>query len=258
MLYLKSEQVRQQTTTPQVLFGDPPTNTDWPSRFAELAQSSQHPLLQKYYAAGMVNGDTLIKDAPLLAVDFETTGLNPNKDGIISIGAMPMTLQRIKLSGARHWLTRPRQDLTDASVVIHGITHSDIESAPDFEEILEELLDMFAGYVWVVHYRGIERPFLNSVLQSRIGETLEFPLIDTMALEARLHRRDTRSWWEKLLGRQQAKASIRLADSRERYNLPFYQPHNAATDALACGELLQAQVSHYFSPETPLRDIWVP
>ena len=49
---------------------------------------------------------------------------------------------------------------------------------------------------------------------------------------------------------------MRLADSRRRYNLPAYQAHHALSDALACAELLQAQIAHHYSPHTPLRQLW--
>ena len=48
----------------------------------------------------------------------------------------------------------------------------------------------------------------------------------------------------------------RLADSRLRYNLPVYRPHHAVTDALACAELLQAQLAHRFNKETPVSQLW--
>ncbi len=51
--------------------------------------------------------------------------------------------------------------------------------------------------------------------------------------------------------------SIRLADSRLRYQLPHYAAHNALIDAIATAELLQAQVLHHFSRETPVADLWL-
>ena len=77
---------------------------------------------------------------------------------------------------------------------------------------------------------------------------------DTMAIEARIRRPATAGLLERLLGR--APPSIRLADSRARYGLPRYRPHHAPTDALASAELLQAQIAHRFSPDTPVCDLW--
>lgn len=258
MLYLPKESA---VSKPEPEYGgqlraDPDIHTDWPQYFKERAEMARDPRLQGYYRAGMVAGDTPLKDAPLLAVDFETTGLNARKHGIVSIGAVPFDLQRIRLRQARYWLLKPRRSLTDDSVVIHGITHSDIAQAPDLDHVLDSVLDAFKGYVWVVHFRGIERDFFKQALIERIGERIEFPVIDTMQLEARFHRTDNRPWWQRW--RPQPKVSIRLADSRARYGLPHYSPHDATTDALACAELLQAQAAHFFSPDTPLNQVWVP
>ncbi len=111
-----------------------------------------------------------------------------------------------------------------------------------------------AGQVIVVHHKGIERNFLDTALKRRIGEGIEFPVIDTLELEARLHRRKPPGFIDRLLGRE--KVSIRLAESRARYHLPHYRPHDALTDALASAELLQAQVATRFSKSSPVADLW--
>lgn len=227
---------------------------NWQQFYRQQAQNARHPLLQRFYQAGMVSADTPVSDAPLLALDFETTGLNPASNGIVSIGLLPMTYQQLYSSQARQWLLKPRFALSDESVTLHRITHSDIAGAPDLTAVLPELLQLMAGKIIVLHYRGIERPFLNAALKARLGEGIHFPVIDTMELEARLHRRKPLSWWQKLRG--QKPVSIRLADSRLRYNLPVYWPHHAVTDALACAELLQAQLAHRFNKETPVSKLW--
>jgi len=231
---------------------------DWQGRFQSLANQTKDERLKAYYAAGMVTGDSPISQVPLMAMDVETTGLNPAKDSIVSIGILPMTLDCIRASQSKHWIVQPHVPLAEESVVFHGITHSQIESAPALIDILEPLLAAIAGHVLVVHCRAIERSFLNSALTRLIKEPIEMPMIDTMELEARLYRQQPAlSWWDRFYHKKTPKRiSIRLADSRMRYGLPFYKPHHAVTDALATAELLQAQVLHRFSPQAPLNDFW--
>ncbi|WP_114417433.1 3'-5' exonuclease [Marinospirillum perlucidum] len=231
------------------------TITDWQAHFAQLAKQTREKRLQAFYRAGVVDAQTPLKDVPLLALDVETTGLNPRKNSIVSLGMLPMTLNRIRCSEAKHWIVNPLSGLNNESVAIHGITHSAIKKAPDLEVVLDDLLETFRGHVLVVHHRGIERPFLDVAIKTRLGEGLQFPVIDTMELEARLHRQKALSWWKRLLG--QKPASIRLADSRARYGLPWYRPHHALNDALATAELLQAQIAYRFSPDTPISELWV-
>ncbi|WP_409523949.1 3'-5' exonuclease [Nitrincola sp. MINF-07-Sa-05] len=228
---------------------------DWPSHLADLATRAKDPRLQRFYQAGAISADTPLAEVPFVALDFETTGLDSAKHGIISIGLVPFSLQRIRCSEAQHWLINPRKHLEEESIIVHGITHSDISNAPDLDSILADLLDALAGRIVVVHYRQIERPFLDTALKARLGEGIEFPVVDTLELEARLHRNRQAIFIDKLLRRPHT--SIRLADSRTRYHLPYYQQHHALTDALATAELLQAQVAHRFSPDTPIGELWV-
>lgn len=228
---------------------------DWPERLRGLATSARNPCLQAFYQAGCVSGDTPVADVPLMALDVETTGLDPVRDGIVSIGLVPMSLARIRASESRHWIVRPRVPLGEESVTIHGITDSQVADAPDLADILGKILGVMAGHVMVVHCRSIERQFLDGALRPRIDEGIAFPVIDTMELEARLHRRKKPGFIARLFG-QKPQVSIRLAASRDRYHLPRYRPHHALTDALASAELLQAQIAHRFSPDTPLRELW--
>ena len=228
--------------------------TDWQGFYQQQAEQAKHPLLKQFYQVGMVPADTPIGRVPLLALDMETTGLDPAHNGIASIGLMPMNFSQIQSSQAQQWLLKPRFELSDSSVTVHRITHSDIAQAPDLEALLPQLLAHMAGKVIVVHYKAIERPFLHAALLARLGEGIYFPVIDTMELEARLHRKKPLTWWQKMRGVGQE--SIRLAASRTRYNLPPYRPHHAATDALACAELLQAQLAKRFSFYTPVGDLW--
>lgn len=227
--------------------------TDWQSRYQELTQKTCNDHLRHYYQAGMVSSCTPISDVPMVALDFETTGLNPEQDEIISIGLAPFDHKRIYCRQANEWLVKPGDSLSKQSIVIHGIKHSDVSEAPDLLHILSEVLPALSSRVIVVHYQRIERQFMARELLRRIGESIEFPVIDTMALEQdRLIQQQ--SWTNKLLKRPLP--SLRLGDCRERYRLPFYHPHHALTDAIATAELLQAQVAHHFALDTPVSELW--
>lgn len=226
----------------------------WPEYLADRAARVRDPLLADYFAAGCASPETPIGEVPLAALDIETTGLDPRRHAVVSVGVVPFGLARIPLRGARYWVLRPSRALTGTSVTLHHITHAEVQDAPDLAEILPELLATLKGRVAVVHYRHIERPFLDSGIQARLGEGLRFPMIDTMSLEARLHRQSPWARFRRWLGRPPV--SIRLQASRERYGLPPYQGHHALVDALATAELLQAQVASRFSRDTPVGRLW--
>lgn len=230
------------------------TRPDWPARFTAWADLVKRPELQRFYQVGTVAADCPLNDVPFVALDVETTGLNAERHAILSVGLVPFTLKRITVAGSRHWVVKPQLPLLQQSIQFHGITHTDIKNAPDMAEILPDLLDCLAGRVVVVHHRAIERSFMDVVVKARWDEGLNFPIVDTMAIEATLHRNKPQSLWARLTNRRPV--SIRLSDSRIRYGLPHYPPHNALTDALATAELFQAQCAYHFEPSTAISDLW--
>ncbi len=231
---------------------------DWPARFQELAGATTIPMLEAYYAAGVVSGDTPLEKTPLVALDLETTGLDPRESAIVSIGLVPFTLRRIRVAEAKYWVVRPRRSLEAESVLIHRITHEELARAPRFSAVLPELLQALAGRVVVVHYRNIERPFLDQVCRRWMGDGLEFPLIDTMTVEA-WSLQHNRTWLQRAGGWLgfRRRASVRLAACRERYHLPVYTAHHAMTDALATAELFQAQAAWHLDAAGPVGQLWL-
>lgn len=227
---------------------------DWAGYMAKRATHAQDPVLKAFFGTALPDPDTPISEVPMVALDMETTGLDERRHAIVSIGLIHFTLERIVLSSRRYWVVNPTRPLNAESIAYHHITHSEISHAPDLDDILGELLDELAGRLVVVHFRNIERPFLDAAVKARRKEGVLFPMIDTMSLEARLHRQTLWARFRRWLGRPTV--SIRLNASRQRYGLPTYQGHHALTDALATAELLQAQIAHRYTPDTPLKALW--
>jgi len=228
---------------------------NWAAFLQLKTQLSKDKRLHDFYNAGTYHNETPLSEIDFVALDFETTGLDSHKNGIISIGLVPFNLQRIFCRKAKQWYINPQDNLQENSIIIHGITHSDLQGAPDLLRILEQLLDELAGKVVVVHYRHIERDFLDHTLRILINEGIIFPVIDTMQIEADLQRAKSKGLLN--LFKRKRTESIRLANSRTRYNLPAYPPHDALTDAIATAELLQAQIKYHFSPDTAVEKLWV-
>ena len=230
-------------------------NINWPARFQRNLNTAHDERLKHYYACTLPQPNTPLAEITFLAMDFETTGLDSNQDDIISIGTVPFTLNRIFIKQARHWTVRPQRQLAEDSVVIHGITHSDVLDAPDLEEIFEQVLEQMANKIVVVHYERIERVFFNRALLNRIQEGIEFPVVDTMQIETNIQKRLSSGIINTLRGKKPE--SVRLGRSRMRYGLPQYTPHHALTDAIASAELLQAQIAHHYNHQQPIDQLWL-
>lgn len=228
--------------------------TAWPDYMARCAHAAKDDRLRRFLESWTLTPDQPLGETPLVALDMETTGLDPGRHSIVSIGLVPFTLARIQFSQRRHWLLQPRFRLQEQSVTVHRITHSALLDAPDLTVVLEEVLAGLSGRLPVVHYRSIERGFLDSALRFRLGEGLQFPVIDTMELEARVYRQSIPARLRRWLGGQPV--SIRMQASRSRYGLPAYQPHHAVIDALATAELFQAQAAARYGSQTPVGELW--
>ncbi len=228
---------------------------DWQSRFTHLAARAQDPRLQSYYRQAPVPAQIPIGRTPLLALDIETSGLDDRRDAILSIGFIPLDHQRIRCSGAGHWIVRPEQTPEEMAATIHGITHADLKAAPRFGDRFDALLQAMTGKVIVAHCAEIERRFLSAASMMLTGEPLHFPVIDTMAIEEKKHPRKRPNFFQRWLG-YGGSPSLRLDATRRRYHLPAYRPHHALTDALATAELFQAQLQDRYTPRTPVARLW--
>jgi DNA polymerase-3 subunit epsilon len=225
---------------------------DWDQFYSTQVQGELPGYLESFYQQPLLDAKQSMQATDFVALDIETTGLDAQKDDIVSIGLVPFDHQRIYLANAKHWVVSSRR-LTSESVVVHGITHSEVAEAPSLDSILPELLASLQGKQVVVHYRYMEREFFRTAINELLQKNFLFPIIDTLELEAK-HVRDQQSFVARLFQKQLP--SLRLLYARERYHLPAYENHNALVDALATAELLQAQIAKHELAQVPVRKLW--
>jgi DNA polymerase III subunit epsilon len=80
---------------------------------------------------------------PVVFLDLETTGINVSTDRIVEI-----SLLRIDIKGNEEWMTtrvNPGVPIPPKSTSIHGITDSDVASAPSFKEIAKNVAAFMEG-----------------------------------------------------------------------------------------------------------------
>jgi DNA polymerase-3 subunit epsilon len=191
--------------------------------------------LRDFYAVPLPRAGLDYRDVPMLAIDLETTGLDPRKDQILSFGWVGLNGDRIELSQARHRLVRVRGEIPAESAVIHQITDDQAAAGGHLPNALAELLQALAGRVMIAHHARVEQGFLSMACRRLFGAGLLVPTIDTQALARRtLERRHI----------PYKGSDLRLHALGERYNLPRYGAHNALADAIAAAELFLAQAAH--------------
>lgn len=170
----------------------------------------------------------------LLAVDLETTGLDPRKDHVLSIGYVAVDGLSITLGHAGSAVIRADVEVGQ-SAVVHGLTDDDLAGGEDLADVLPRLLEALRGRVMLAHFAGIEQRFLAQACKRLYGHGATFAAVDTFELQRRITTAAFRHVRE---------GALRLATSRAHFGLPRYRSHEALTDALACAELYLAQVHH--------------
>ena len=204
--------------------------------------------LRDYLAVALPGPETPLADLRLLAVDIETTGLDPRRDRVLSIGWLPVDGGRIELGGAGRVVVRDTGGAAGVgqSATVHGLTDDRLAGGVPVEEAVARLLDALAGRVLLAHFAQIETGFLAAVCERAWGAGMPCVVVDTFELE----RRVVAGGW----GAEPARGALRLWTARERRGLPVYRAHEALTDALACAELYLAQRAELeaAAPETTL------
>jgi DNA polymerase-3 subunit epsilon len=208
------------------------SSTAWYRNY--LLRKSKNEVLTAYLKTPLPDPGLPVMGAEYLALDFETTGLNPEKDAILSAGYTTIRNGRVILRESGHFLVRVDVPLPASSVVIHQITDDAMKQGVPLSEVVEHLLEHMQGKVLLVHYAAIERGFLNTACRKLYGIRPPMRIVDTLEIEKRL-----------IVRRQQgiAKGQLRLFNLRRQYNLPRYRAHNAMEDALSTAELFLAQIS---------------
>lgn len=212
-------------------------------RRRERARARAQGPLKDYYEASVPELATPAKELNLLAIDLETTGLDPQQHRALSVGFVPVDGSDIILGGARHILIRSDAEVGQ-SAVLHHLTDDMIATGAPMADVLAEILVALTGRVLLAHYATIEVSFLSRACESYFGAPLVAPTIDTLALHRKLL---SQGFDDEPLGND-----LRLWNARMRYGLPVYGAHEALTDAMACAELYLGQVAELSSskPQT--------
>lgn len=204
-------------------------------RLRQLKKAPAGPI-REFLSVPFPEPNDAIETTPILALDFETTGLHPVNDQLLSIGYVDVVDQRIKLSSAEHYIIKCQQQLKSENVVIHQITEQEKQQGIALKTAIEKLLNALAGKVMLAHYARIEIEFLNEACKQLYGFVPVFPVIDTLVIAKR--RLDMRQV-------DYDPSALRLAQLRSHYQLPGHYAHNALNDAIATAELLLADLSHH-------------
>ncbi|KAB1517036.1 exonuclease domain-containing protein [Photobacterium damselae] len=205
--------------------------------------------LSSWLSTPLPQSDSLLSQLEYLVLDFETTGFDPEKDDILSVGFVTISQQRIDLSTATELLIKDsQQKVKPETAIINHLTTEKLAHGVELDCAMAALFNAMKGKIMVAHGAMIEQRFLNHYLATRY-QLPPLPIIwlDTLTIEKSLS-----------IHRQQLKANdYRLAQIRQRHGLPAYPAHGAVIDAIATAELLLVLQVACFGKKTGTLANWL-
>lgn len=124
---------------------------------------------------------------PLVAIDCETTGLNPRRDRIVSFAAVPIHAGlRVADEPLIDLLVDPEIPIPARATAVHGIDRTRLAGAATFAGVYDRIADGLAGRVVVGHYVGFDLAILAREAARARKRWREPPSLDTASLATSL------------------------------------------------------------------------
>ncbi len=191
-----------------------------------LRRVKNEDLLNVYFSE--VDLSEAVERSTFVVVDTETTGLNPKRDKLVSVGALKVKNLSMDLSETFYRIVRT-QVLTRKSVEVHGITEEEVKKLgrPE-EEVIKEFLFYSKGSVLVGFNLRFDVEFIERVSEKYFG----FPLLH--------YKLDVLSLWKR-----RGSHRMSLADLARELDIPVANLHSALEDAFITA-LLFLKLVHPF------------
>lgn len=162
-----------------------------------------------------------------VVVDVETTGLNPDADRLLSIGAVEIINAKVRLNSGFEVILRQPQASTSANILVHridGTTQlSGLEPARAMLDFIEYAdCSPLAGF-----HAGFDRAMIHRAGMEVLGYAPPNPWLDLAYLAPAL------------LAEPGSHPPQGLDAWLERFGIANSARHNAVADALATAQLLQ-------------------
>ena len=161
-----------------------------------------------------------------VALDCETTGLNPRSDEIIAISAVRIQGDRILTSQRLELLVRPEGAVPADSIRVHRLRGQDVAGGLPAQEAVQQLLHFIGSRPLVGYYLEFDVAMLNRVLFPMLGVRLPQPQIEVSALyyDYKFRQLDAHQ--------KDRSIDLRFATLMHDLDLPEREAHNALNDAV--------------------------
>ncbi len=169
------------------------------------------------------------KAQSFVVFDFETTGLNPQKDQILSFAFLRVSQNAIQFTQSFEGYLNSNQNIKSAE--IHQVGKQDLLKGFDEMAFLEKALDFIGNDILVAHHVDFDLACLNHLLAKRFSTEIQNKTLDTAKLAARIEN--------PLMGQYGSQKALKNLDSLcQEYNIVAEARHSASGDTLTTAMLL--------------------
>ena len=158
----------------------------------------------------------------VVVFDCETTGLNPKKDELISIGAVKIKGDKILTNEAIHIYVQQKKQISHESIAIHQIRHCDLEDAVPIEEAIEKFLHFIGNRTLAGYFLEFDVAMINKYIKPMYGITLPNRQEEVSAIY----------YDKKIATIPQGHIDLRFDTILKDLGLPTLQAHDALNDAV--------------------------
>ena len=163
-----------------------------------------------------------------VALDCETTGLNPRSDEIIAIGAVRIVGNRVLTSERLDLLVRPEHGVSAESIRVHRLREQDVQDGVPAEEAMRRLLHFIGARPLVGYYLEFDVAMINRTLKRSLGLTLPQEKIEV----SRLYYDHVFQQLPPHKQQENTEIDLRFATIMDALGLPTREAHDALNDAV--------------------------
>lgn len=121
-----------------------------------------------------------------VALDLETTGLNPQNDKIIEIAAIKY--DNYNIIDSFHTLINPKIEIPSYITSINGISNDMVKTKPTIEQVFPKFIKFIEGLPIVAHNAGFDGKFIKySSLYLCNKDIIDNVFIDTVKIAKKLY-----------------------------------------------------------------------
>ncbi|MCC4265892.1 3'-5' exonuclease [Oceanimonas baumannii] len=158
----------------------------------------------------------------IIAIDTETTGLDPRRADVLTIAAVPLRGRRVLTSQRLELTLQPSPRLTGESICIHGLRHQDLRRGLPPKEALERLLGFIQNRPLLGYHVRFDIAILSRLVRAEFG----FDLPNRHIELAHLYRS------RQLRKNPEIEPHLGFEQMAGELNIPLLARHTAFGDAL--------------------------